>query len=103
MNALQPLHNPHGFRRIKFHPRQEILDEVVAGLLWMQLDLPRDVSRDEMEGFAHRLVTRIRGGANESAIAADIAVLQSGQFGRHANLPLIRELAQRSMLAVRGA
>jgi hypothetical protein len=99
MNALP---SQQGFRRIKFHPRQEILDEVVAGLLWMQLDLPRDVSRDEMEGFAHRLVTRIRGGANESAIAAEIAGLQAGQFARPANLPVIRDLAQRSMLAVKG-
>jgi hypothetical protein len=100
MNALQ---SQHGFRRIKFHPRQEILDEVVAGLLWMQLDLPRDVGRDEIETFAHRLVTRIRGGANESAIIADIAGLQSHQFCRPADLPVIRDLAQRSMMAVRGA
>lgn len=91
-----------GLRRIRFHPRQEILDEVVAGLLWMQLDLPSDVNRDEMQGFARRLVTRIRGGANESAIAAEIAGLQSGPLGRPANLPVIRDLARRSMTAVRG-
>jgi len=101
MNA--PLPSPHGFRRIKFHPRQEILDEVVAGLLWMQLDLPRDVSREEIEDFAHRLVSRIRGGAPEASVAAEIAALQSGHFCRPANLPVIRALAQRSMQAVRGA
>ena len=90
-------------RRIKFHPRQDILDEVVAGLLWMQLDLPRDVCRDEIEGFARRLVARIRGGAPEASIAAEIAALQAGRFCGHANLPVIRDLARRSMLAVRGA
>lgn len=100
MNAPQSL---HGFRRIKFHPRQEILDEVVAGLLWMQLDLPRDVSRDEIEAFAHRLILRIRGGAAEASIAAEIAALQSGRFCGHANLPVIRDLARRAMAAVRGA
>ena len=39
---------PH---RSKFNPRAEILDEVVAGLLWMTLDLPQDVSRPELEDF----------------------------------------------------
>jgi hypothetical protein len=100
MNA--PQLSPHGFRRIKFHPRQEILDEVVAGLLWMQLDLPFDVSRDEIEDFAHRLVSRIRSGATEASIAAEIAALQSSRFCRPANLPMIRDLAQRSIQVVQG-
>ncbi|HEY4077304.1 MAG TPA: hypothetical protein VGM26_10285 [Rhizomicrobium sp.] len=100
MNA--PQLSPNGFRRIKFHPRQEILDEVVAGLLWMQLDLPGDDSRDEIEDFAHRLISRIRGGAPEASIAAEIAALQSHRFCRPANLPVIRDLAQRSMQAVKG-
>ena len=42
--ALQPT-------RRRFNPSADILDEVVAGLLWMTLDLPPDVSRRELESF----------------------------------------------------
>jgi hypothetical protein len=97
--ALRPIH----VCKTKFHPRLEILDEVVAGLLWMQLDLPGDTTRDEMESFARRLVSRIRRGAGEAAIAVEIAGLQSGQLGRPANLPFIRDLACRAIAVVSGA
>jgi hypothetical protein len=95
--ALRPVH------RTKFHPRQDILDEVVAGLLWMQLDLPDDITRDEMQAFAHRMVSRIQAGAGDATIAVDIAGLQSTQLGRPANLPIIRDLAARAIAVVRGA
>ena len=97
--SLRPVHGC----KTKFHPRLEILDEVVAGLLWMQLDLPEDTTRDEMESFAHRLVSRIQTGAGDAAIAVEIAGLQSSQLGRPANLPLIRDLACRAIAVVRGA
>jgi len=89
--------------KTKFQPRLEILDEVVAGLLWMQLDLPDDTTRDEMEGLAHRLVLRIRGGAGEASVVGEIAGLQNSQLGRPANLPLIRDLAGRTIAVVQGA
>ncbi|HVV27307.1 MAG TPA: hypothetical protein VHC40_05015 [Rhizomicrobium sp.] len=98
-SRLAPFHAAH---RERFRPRREILDEVVAGLLWMQLDLPEDASREEMEDFAHRLVNQIRAGAGETFVAGEIARLQSGQFCRPANLPAIRALAQRSLAAVGG-
>src|ERR1700759_3794929 len=46
MNALTALHGTG--RRHRFFPRLEILNEVVAGFLLMQLDLPGDVDREEM-------------------------------------------------------
>ncbi len=95
LHALSP-------RRTRFQPRQEILEEVVAGLLWMQLDLPRDVGRGEMQAMAHRLVTRIRTGATETMVAAEIADFQLRRFCRPANLPVIRDLTRRSVDAVRG-
>jgi hypothetical protein len=101
MNALPIFQTPA--RRTRFQPRLDIMDEVVAGLLWMQLDLPHDIGRDEMQDLAHRLVSRIRGGAPETSVAAEIAELQCGQFCRPANLPVIRELTRRSIEAVRGA
>ena len=89
---------PH---RTKFNPRADILDEVVAGLLWISLDLPPDVSRPELESFAHQLVARIRFGASASAIESEIAFLQSEQLGRPANRDTIRALAIRVIGAVK--
>jgi hypothetical protein len=88
--------------RTKFNPRAGILDEVVAGLLWMTLDLPEDVSRPELETFAHQLVARIRFGASEAAIESELAFLQSDQLGRPANHDAIHGVAGRVMNAVRG-
>lgn len=88
--------------RTKFNPRAGILDEVVAGLLWMALDLPQDVSRPELESFAHQLVARIRFGASETMIESEIAFLQSDQLGRPANHDAIHGVAGRVMNAVRG-
>lgn len=99
LRAVRPA---HGYKT-RYRPRLELLDEVVAGLLWMQLDLPRDIARDEMEAFAHRLVSRIRTGAGAAAIAVEIAGLQSGQLGRPANLAVIRDLAGRAIAVVSGA
>lgn len=92
----------HGYRA-KFNPRAEILDEVVAGLLWMTLNLPQDVSRLELEGFAHQLVSRIRIGANAAAVEREIVGLQCGQLGRPANPAAIHGLAGRVMDAVRNS
>jgi hypothetical protein len=90
---------PH---RARFNPRAFILDEVVAGLLWMSLDLPQDVSRPELESFARQLVSRIRFGASDSAVESEIAFLQSEQLGRPVNRDAIRDLANRVMHAVKG-
>ena len=79
------------------------MDEVVAGLLWMALDLPQDVSRFELEDFAHRLVSRIRFGASEAAVEREIVGLQCSQLGRPANPPAIHRLTGRVMDAVRNS
>jgi hypothetical protein len=93
---------PFAPHRARFNPRAFILDEVVAGLLWMALDLPQDVSRPELESFARQLVSRIRFGASDSVIESEIAFLQSEQLGRPANRDAIRALAGRIMHAVKG-
>lgn len=89
--------------RARFNPRAEILDEVVAGLMWMALDLPQDVSRPELERFAHRLVSRIRIGASETAVEREIVCLQSDQLGRPANPATIHRLTGRVMSAVKNS
>ena len=88
-------------RRARFNPRAGILDEVIAGLLWMSLDLPADVSRLELESFAHHLVIQIQAGAAESEIEQEIAALQSGQLCRPANPEMIQGLVLRAIGAVR--
>ena len=90
-------------RKARFNPRLDILDEVVAGFLWMQLDLPEDTSRSELESFAHRLVGRIQAGDGEAAIAGEIAGLQLGQLCRPANPFVVRQLARRAINTVTGA
>ena len=100
LRAVRPASTAH---KSRFNPRSDILDEVVAGLLWMTLDLPQDVSRAELEAFAHQLVARIRFGANETAIESEIIFLQSGQLGRPANHDAIHALVGRVMNAARGA
>ncbi len=87
----------------KFNPRLEILDEVVAGIFWMSLDLPEDASRDEMEEFARHLAHRVRSGAGESAIAAEIDFLQRGQFCRPLDSARAVELARRAIAIVKAA
>ena len=88
--------------KTKFNPRASILDEVVAGLLWMTLDLPQDISRPELETFAHQLVTRIKFGASAAAVESEITFLQSDQLGRPANHEAIHGLTGRVICAVRG-
>jgi len=99
LRAAAPAHA----HKTRFNPRSDILDEVVAGLLWMTLDLPQDASRAELEAFAHQLVARIRFGASETAIESEIIFLQSGQLDRPANHDAIHTLAGRIMSTVRGA
>jgi hypothetical protein len=90
-------------RKARFNPRLGILDEVIAGFLWMQLDLPEDTSRSELESFAHRLVGRIQAGDGETAIAGEIAGLQFGQFCRPANPFVVRQIARRAIATVSAA
>ena len=75
---------------------------MIAGLLWMALDLPPDVSRPELESFAHKLVAHIRFGSGAPAIESEIAFLQCEQLGRRANRDAIRELAIRIVATVKG-
>jgi hypothetical protein len=89
-------------RKTRFNPRADVLDEVVAGFLWMQLNLPDRVSRVEIQQFAHRLVTRIKAQADQSEVEREIRDLQHQQFCRPADPAAISDLARRSLMAVTG-
>ena len=94
---------PAPSRKKKFNPRLDILDEVVAGMFWMALDPPDDACREEMEEFARHLAHRVRSGAGESAIAAEIDFLQRGQFCRPSDSERAAELARRTIALVKAA
>jgi hypothetical protein len=90
-------------RRLRYHPRSDILDEVIAGFIWMDLNLPDDASLPELERFAHRLIARIRSHANQAAVESELTVLQKIQFCRAADPAVIRNLASRSIAIVMGS
>ena len=81
----------------------DVMDEAVAGLLWMHLKVPHDASRDELQDYAHEIVRRVHAGAPESAIADYISNLQSDRLCEMPNLPAIRDLARRTVGVVRPA
>ena len=88
------------YRGLPFAP--DLMDQVVAGLLWMSLDLPDDVSRREIETLAHHLVLRIRTNVAPPALEQDIALVQLEQFSRPPNFSAIRDVVRRAVHAVHG-
>jgi len=93
---------PGKWGKRRFKPRCDILNEVVAGLIWIQLDLPENVSRYELETFAYRLVQRIIANASVRAVEEELTFLQRDQFCRPVKEAVIRELARRTISAVKG-
>jgi hypothetical protein len=89
-------------RKTRFNPRADVLDEVIAGFLWMHLDLPDRVSRTEIQDFAHRLVAQIKAGSDQRDVEREIVNLQHCQFCRPVDPAIIRALARRSRAAVTG-
>jgi len=90
-------------RRLRYHPRSDILDEVIAGFIWMDLNLPDDASLPELESFAHRLIARIRSNASQAAVESELTVLQKVQFCGAADPAVIRSLASRFIAIVKAS
>ena len=80
----------------------DLMDQVVAGFLWMSLNLPEDVSRREMEDVAHQLVLRIRANTDRTVLERAVALLQLEQFCRPPNFVAIRDVVCRAVSAVNG-
>ena len=79
-----------------------MMDEAIAGLLWMYLDVPEDASKTELEEYAREIVRRIHADASEAAIAEHIRSLQSNQLCQMPNPPAIRTLARRALAVDQG-
>lgn len=110
MNLQAPLPNvrfahraPAPARNAKDISRFLILNQVVAGILWMSLDLPRNVSRQTIEALAHQLIARIRAGAAEPAIEAELTLLYSQHFYCRADIVAIHNVVRRAANIVRGS
>jgi hypothetical protein len=78
-----------------------IRDEVLAGHLWMRLDVPTDASRGELERHARELIAQIGDDDSQAAVEQRIRVLQVQKLCRPVNLASVSELAKESIAVVR--
>lgn len=83
--------------------KSDILSEMVAAWLWMQLTLPADISREEMEACAATLIEAARWGAQEAAIEQKLKTLQTEQFVQPLNILAVKQLARKICDATRRA
>lgn len=81
--------------------RTHLLHEVVAGLLWMALDVPDDACREEVEELARQLVTRIKAGWAEPAIEAYLTMFCQDRFCCRVSASNVRCLLVRAACVVR--
>jgi hypothetical protein len=54
--------------RLRYCPRRDVLNETLAGLLWMALALPEDATLEEFVSLADMLAQKISGGAKQPDI-----------------------------------
>jgi hypothetical protein len=79
----------------------DVLAEAVAGLFWMHLNLPEDISGTELEGYADAIISSIQGGAAELAIEQRLKALQTAQLCQPLNLLAISLLTKRIFAVVK--
>ena len=77
--------------------RQCLANEVLAGFLWMSLDLPEDTDLDEIKQLALDLAERMRAGGNEAVIAAQLEFVQRHQFCRPVDVARLMVVARRTV------
>jgi hypothetical protein len=75
--------------------RSAIASEVIAGFLWMSLDLPDDVSLNEILTFATHLQVLARTGVAEHLLITQLNQLQREQFLLGASPERMKTLARR--------
>lgn len=78
-----------------------VLQETIAGLIWLYLDLPADASRQEVEEYADELIACIRGSEGFDAIERTIRHLHVQRFCISSNARSLRILVERSIAIVR--
>lgn len=81
----------------RYSPRRELLDEVLAGFLWMSLDPPEETSIDELKIVARKLAMNIRAGAREDDVSHQLERLQKSYFSRKPRPEVLRAIAKVSI------
>jgi hypothetical protein len=84
-------------RQVRPDRRQRVVNEVMAGFLWMSLDPPDDTNLDEIKQLALDLAQRIRAGGNESEIAAQLEYVQRHQLCRPVDPARLKGIARRAV------
>jgi len=84
-------------RQVRPDRRQRVVNEVMAGFLWMSLDPPDDTNLDEIKQLALDLTQRIRAGGNETEIAAQLEYVQRNQLCRPVNSARLMTIAKRAV------
>lgn len=82
---------------------RNITGEALAGLLWMHLNLPKNVSLAELEGCAADLANTIRIAASNTAIEQKIRALQVEKRCLPLSQAAVAHLARQSIALVRSA
>jgi hypothetical protein len=90
-----------GFYRCS-RPKQDLLCQVIAGLLWLSLDLPDDPTKEELDALAEQLVAGIAAGSDEITVVAELIRFQSKCFCKPPNISSITTLARRMISTVNG-
>lgn len=78
-----------------------VLQETIAGLIWLYLDLPADASRDEVEDYADELIACIREGAKADVLEQRIRHLHFQRFCISSNARAMHTLVERSVAILR--
>lgn len=78
-----------------------VLQETIAGLIWLYLDLPPDASRGEVEEYADELIACIREGAPCHVLEQKVRYLHFQRFCVTSNSHALRTLVERSIAILR--
>jgi len=87
-------------RKRRYAPRRDVLCEVVAGFLWMALEIPKDFSKEDIEDIALRLIAKIRAGSTAAQVEREMLALQRSHLHRFGNAQNIRLIAPRLLSIV---
>ena|SRR5438067_1512461 len=106
MNIAVPVLNvgkPRAWEKEKrrYRPRRDVLCEVVAGFLWIALEIPEEASREEVEGVASVLIENVKADCGEGRVEEEVLRLQRFQLCRSGDPERVRAIVPQLMSAIR--
>ena len=85
----------------RYCPRRDLLCEIVAGLLWIALEIPEEFSRKDVEAVARSLIGKVKAGCGVERIEQEMLRLQRFQLCRIGEADRHRAVVQRLVAAIR--